>query len=174
MDITVDSLVFSFPDDWEVVKFDDWAFYRNQLMKARTGLKAIDLLAIEPGGSEQDLVLWLIEVKDYRIHKRSKDVGIAEEMVAKTLDTLSGILPAALNASESEEQDYAQKCLKTKELRVVLHLETAAKGRAFDERLEHNTVQDTLRKKIKAVDAHPKVVSMKNFPSQLPWRVSSC
>jgi len=33
MDIQVDSLTFSFPDSWEVSKYDEWTFYRNQFSR---------------------------------------------------------------------------------------------------------------------------------------------
>ena len=66
MDIQVDSLTFSFPDSWEVSKYDEWAFYRNQFSKMWSGIKAVDLIAI------QGQVVWLIEAKDYRQHSRTR------------------------------------------------------------------------------------------------------
>ena len=60
-EINVDGLLFVFPEGWEVDKFDEWAFYRNQFSKQHNNIKAVDLLALECSKK----TLWLIEVKDF-------------------------------------------------------------------------------------------------------------
>lgn len=51
-------LLFHFPDDWIVRKFDDTAAYQSL---SGHGLKGVDFIALSPDGK-----LWLIEVKNYR------------------------------------------------------------------------------------------------------------
>jgi len=45
--ITEGKLHFDFPENWQVTKYDDWVFYKNQFGKLQDGLKAIDILAID-------------------------------------------------------------------------------------------------------------------------------
>jgi len=51
-------LLFSFPDDWVVRKFDDTVAYQSL---SGYGLKGVDFIALSPDGK-----LWLMEVKNYR------------------------------------------------------------------------------------------------------------
>ena len=98
----VDSLTFHFPNSWQVGKYDEWSFYRNQFYKMWDGIKAVDLIAIENG------VVWLIEAKDYRQHRRTKTIHIADEVADKVFCTLAAILPAKINASDPSGSRCAQ------------------------------------------------------------------
>ncbi|MTB52164.1 hypothetical protein [Lewinella sp. W8] len=51
-------LLFDFPDDWIVRKYDDTVAYQSL---SGHGLKGVDFLALTPDGK-----LWLMEVKNYR------------------------------------------------------------------------------------------------------------
>ena len=87
-------LTFDFPDeDSEVAKYDDWSFYRNQFQSVCGGTKAIDLIFVEPQRT------WLIEVKDYRHHRRTKIAALADEVAAKVRDTLAGLAACRCNAT---------------------------------------------------------------------------
>lgn len=44
----VDGLNFDFPDNWQVSQYDNWSFYRNQVARMWNGIKALDLLAVDP------------------------------------------------------------------------------------------------------------------------------
>ena len=66
-------LTFSFPDHCEAGKYDEWSFYREQFQSAAGGSKAVDMLCIA------DDVAWLIEVKDYRHHRRAKAIDLCDE-----------------------------------------------------------------------------------------------
>lgn len=55
---TESDLLFRFPDDWVVRKFDQTAAYQS--LSGR-GLKGVDFIALSPDGR-----LWLMEVKNYR------------------------------------------------------------------------------------------------------------
>ncbi len=46
--ITEGQLTFDFPNGWQVSKFDEWSFYRNQFQQACGGTKAVDILAADP------------------------------------------------------------------------------------------------------------------------------
>ncbi|MCT7975502.1 hypothetical protein [Laspinema olomoucense] len=165
MDIQVDSLTFSFPDSWEVSKYDEWAFYRNQFSRMLSGIKAVDLIAIEGP------VIWLIEAKDYRQQSRTKTLDLAEEVADKVLCTLAAMLPAKLNASDSSERNFAAQVVRGKRLQVVLHLEQpVTHSRLFPRAIDPSKVQLKLRTLIKPIDPHPKVVESTQMQG-LPWTV---
>lgn len=52
------NLLFQFPDDWVVRKFDDTIAYQSL---SGHGLKGVDFIALSPDGK-----LWLVEVKNLR------------------------------------------------------------------------------------------------------------
>jgi hypothetical protein len=165
--LSVDGLAFDFPDPWEATKYDDWSFYRNQFVRMWNGIKSVDLLAIDP-----DKTVWLIEVKDYRMHARTKPSDLGDEVAGKVFDTLAAILPAKVNANDAEEARLAKAVLGAKKLRVVLHVEQPAKHSALRPRaINPLDVQQTLRLKLKPVDAHP-FVAEKIRMGSLAWSVT--
>ncbi|MGL5193310.1 MAG: hypothetical protein ACRC8Y_06860 [Chroococcales cyanobacterium] len=165
IDIHVDSLIFSFPDSWEVSKYDEWAFYKNQFRKMWPEIKGVDLIAIHDG------VIWLIEAKDYRQYSRTKKVELTEEVAKKVFCTLAAMLPAKLNASDSSERNFAAQVVRGQRLRVVLHLEQPVTHSKLSPRaIDPSKVQLKLRTLIKPIDPHPKVVESTQMQS-LPWTV---
>jgi len=45
--VDVDEIRFSFPDDWQFSKFNEWSYYRKY-SQTISGIKAVDLLVIDP------------------------------------------------------------------------------------------------------------------------------
>lgn len=167
-EIQVDSLTFTFPCSWKVSKYDEWAFYRNQFSKMRFGIsiKAVDLVAID------DEMIWLIEAKDYRSHRRTKSIDLADEVAQKVFCTLAAILPAKINASDTSEQDFSKKAVRCQQLRVVLHLEQPIKhSKLFPRAIDPAKVQLKLRTLIKPIDPHPMVVESTRMRG-LQWTVT--
>jgi hypothetical protein len=165
--IWVDRLGFDFPDGWTVGKYDDWSFYRHRFSKIPTALKALDLLAVSPSGTA-----WLIEVKDYRVYQRSKPTNLADEVRQKVLDTLAAILPAKINGNVEGETLVATQVAQAHVLRVVLHLEQPAKhSKLFPRAIDPADVQMQLRRQLKPVDPHPRVVDTANLQG-VPWTAS--
>ncbi len=163
----VDGLRFSFPEKWGVAKYDEWIFYRKNFCKVHDGIKSLDLLAICP-----DKVLWLIEVKDYRSHRRTKTIDIADEVCKKIFDTLAAIIPAKINSNETNEKEMASRFVKAKSLRVVLHLEQPQKhSKLFPRAIDPANVKQKMKNKLKSIDAHPVVVETKNMRG-LNWSVA--
>jgi len=160
----VDSLTFHFPHSWQVSKYDEWSFYRNQFYKMWNGIKAVDLIAVENG------VVWLIEAKDYRQHRRTKLIDLADEVADKVFCTLAAMLPAKINASEPSEKNFARDVCAGQRLRIVLHLEQPVKHSKLFPRIDSANVQLKLRTRIKPIDPHPKVVESTNM-QRLAWTV---
>ncbi|MGK4007141.1 hypothetical protein WMF31_31250 [Sorangium sp. So ce1036] len=165
--VAVDGLDFEFPSTWMVSKYDEWTFYRKQFSRVRDGLKALDLLAVDPEGTA-----WLIEVKDYRGHVRTKPSALDDEVAGKVLDTLAALLPAKVNANDAQEAEMAAAVLGAKKLRVVLHLEQPEKHSTLRPRaINPADVQQALRRRLKPIDAHPLVAETSRMGS-LAWKVT--
>lgn len=163
----VDGLIFDFPDDWLVSKYDDWSFYRNQFITIKNGIKSLDLLAVD-----LNKTAWLIEVKDYRLHPRTKPSELGIEVAHKVFDTLAAIIPAKIHATDPDEKQLARAVSASRKLRVVLHLEQPAKHSKLRPRaINPVNVQQKIRQLLKPVDAHPLVVDMKSM-RDLEWNVS--
>ena len=175
--LTERKLACDFPPNWEATKYDDWAFYRNQFSNCCNdgqsstptlrGSRAVDILAIAP-----DRTLWLIELKDYRRHRRTKPEGIWTEVALKARDTLAGLFAAKVHGGHPD-QPFAGRSLGCLRLRVVLHLEQPKTSSAlFPRAFDLADVQQKLKQLVKAIDAHPRVVELQNM-AHLPWTAVS-
>jgi hypothetical protein len=159
-------LVFDFPNDWQASKFDEWSFYRNQFQQVCGGAKAVDLLAIAPNAC-----FWNIEVKDYRRHRRTKTIELAEEIAVKVRDSLAALVAARANANDYNEKAMAEAALRCPQLKVVLHLEQPARhSKLFPRAIDPAKVQQRLKQLIKAIDPHPLVLEI-NRMRGVAWTV---
>ena len=164
--ITEGRLTFTFPDQSTVDKYDDWSFYRNQFNSAFGGTKAVDLIYI--AGS----TTWLIEVKDYRVDRRTKAIDLCEEVAIKVRDTLAGLVAAQSNASQATEKDFAKKAIRARSIRVVLHLEQPRNpSKLFPSVIAPANAMLKLKQQLRGVDAHPKVVSQHSLQPDMNWTV---
>lgn len=161
--LDIDGLTFTFPVDWKAQKFDEWSFYRNQFAKQRNGIKAIDALAIDP-----DKTAFFIEVKDYRHPETEKPSQLPAAIATKVLDTLAAMLPAKLNATEKEEKELAAAILKCVSLRVIAHIELPPRHIPV---VDPADVKQKLGQLLRAVDAHPKIISMNDLKG-MKWTVA--
>lgn len=165
--ITVDTLTFHFQDGWQVTKFDEWSFYLNQFQNVCGGAKAVDLLALDG-----NRCAWLIEAKDYRRHRRTKTISIADEVAYKVRDTLAGLFAAHTNSLNDDEKRQAKAAFGAKKLRVVLHLEQPAKhSKLFPRAIDPASVKQKLKQLVKPIDPHPLVLEMKEMNS-VAWEVT--
>lgn len=162
------SLTFGFPAHCRASKYDDWSFYRNQFQSIAGGSKAVDIICVTAD------TCWLIEIKDYRQHRRTKTIDIVDEVATKVRDTLAGLASAVQNANDIHERQLAGKALtKKRRWRVVLHLEQPSMGRRLWPRpIDPAKVLQKLRTRtLKAVDAHP-VICDRTSSYRFPWTVS--
>ena len=161
------NLRFRFQADCNASKYDDWSFYRNQFQNFANGSKAIDILCVKQN------VSWLIEIKDYSQHSRTKSKEIADEVAEKVRDTLAGLASVAKNANDCHERRLARQALANRKWRVVLHLEQPATPSKLRPKLVNTAdlLQKLKSKKLRAVDAHPKIFSRSTCPGSIPWTV---
>lgn len=160
-------LSFSFPDETIATKYDEWAFYRNQFSKAFDGIKAVDIVHVDT-----DKTAWLIEVKDYRAHRRTKPSELGEEIALKVHYTLAGLVAARFNAQDTDESQAAKAVLQADRLKVVLHLEQPQKpSKLFPQVVDPADIKQRLKTLLRAVDAHPAVVNQSNLKTTMHWTV---
>lgn len=160
-------LQFTFGASSQVTKYDDWSFFRNQFQNTCGGAKAVDLVCLSGN------CCWLIEIKDYRQHKRTKPQDIGDEIAIKVRDTLAGLVAAKVNASDSDEKYFAKTALKCRSIKVVLHLEQPKKhSRLFPRAIDPASVTQSLKRQLKAIDAHPTVVDKNCLSGKMDWQVN--
>jgi hypothetical protein len=57
--ITENRFTFEFPDNFDVIKYDDTHFFRKKFIKISDRTKAVDIIAVNHSTT------YLIEIKDY-------------------------------------------------------------------------------------------------------------
>ena len=114
------NLQFEFDERWTVpiLEWDKDAAYQNGIQEAGNS-KAVDFICIY-----QDKLVYLVEVKDYRIHRRTKTEDLQTELVAKVRDTIAGLVGAGRRNQHAERcKPYLESILKPHKLTVVLWIE---------------------------------------------------
>lgn len=169
MNLLEGQLRFSFAAADLACKYDTWAFYRKQFQNGcGKDNKAVDMVA------SIDDTTWLIEVKDYREHQRTKVIDLAEEVALKVRDTLAGLVAARHQANDQAEKGAARTLLRNKAIRVVLHLEQAHKpSRLRPRSIEPDKLQLKLKSLTRAIDPHPIVVDMASHATRVAWQVTA-
>lgn len=165
--LLIDGLTFTFPVDSLASKYDEWSFYRKQFSSVCGGSKAVDALCFQNGTT------WLIEVKDYRIHHRTKPQDLGDEIASKVRDTLAGLVATKINSHDFEEKQLATQFLGASKLVVVCHIEQPnTRSKLFPQIVKSADLVLKLKQKLKAIDAHPRVVDMATLHPSMGWTVS--
>ncbi len=165
---TEGTLKFTFPANSMASKYDEWSHYRNQFQSTCGSSKAVDLVYVK------EQVAWLIEVKDYREHVRTKTIDLSDEIAVKVRDTLAGLVSASCYANDADEKRCAKKLIGARRLRVVLHLEQPAKHSKLRPRaIEPDKLVLMLRTRLKAIDPHPAVVDSGSLRPDMDWSVTT-
>lgn len=87
-------------------------------------------------------------------------------------DTLAALLPAKVNANDSHKKIMAVAVLGCQQLHVILHLEQPQQhSKLFPRAIDPANIQQKIRKLLKPIDAHPRVVETTRM-ELLEWRVS--
>jgi hypothetical protein len=164
-------LTFRFPEDWQVCRPERTSFYSRHFQHFCGGSGAVDFLAFDPEG----LVLWLIEVKDYAAHPRTKQQDLADEVAVKTRDVLA-MLPVGNIRDNSMSQpgklqirDFWQAARRATAIRVVLHCELpASRSRLFPGVKDSANLQTKLTQRLRCVDPRALLTS-RAMGHPLPW-----
>jgi len=159
-------LQFTFPENWRVSKYDDWSFHK-QFQNICGGAKAVDFIVLAP----DNRTTWLIEVKDYRQHRRTKPSELPMEVACKYRDTLAGLACARVHANDETEKELANLSLQTDDIRLVLHMEQPQHhSKLFPRPFEPADIMQKLKTLVKAMDPHPLVMDMDS--NRVTWQVT--
>jgi hypothetical protein len=163
---TEGALTFTFPNNSIASKYDDWSHYRNQFQPTCGGSKAVDFVYAD------GKVAWLIEVKDFRQHRRTKTIDLPDEIAMKVRDTVAGLVSAGLHANDHDEKNCAKQLLRSGKIRIVCHIEQPLKhSRLFPQAIKPSDLALKLRTLIKAIDPHPAVVDSHTLLANMTWTV---
>ena len=165
--LDIDGKLFTFPAGWQVLKYGDSAFHRNQFQTFAGGSKAMDAVALAA-----DRTSWLIEVKDYTKSQRSKASTVFSEVATKLRATLAGLAAAQVRANDNGERQFAHESMRASSLRVVLHLDQPERSsRLFPHVIDPKTARQQLRREVRAVDPQAVCCGRGVGQSPVPWTV---
>jgi hypothetical protein len=162
----VDGMQLTMPVGWWVWDYDKSDFHTS-FQSFAGGSQAMDAVAWEPNGT-----LWLIEVKDYRRHKRTKPSSVYAEVAGKVRATLAGLAVARVRAMKPAEKMRAHQAMTCARIRVVLQLAQASNPhRLFPQAVDTSDAHIQLRRATKQVDVSPvcAVGSLGAHNRSLPW-----
>lgn len=193
------ALVFEFPDEWKVLKYDNSEFYKEKVLKCQ-GTKAVDFLVID-----DDRQLW-IEVKNFRNYAEEnrlrldsninnvpgltetlahiidnewektvavsrKKLFIADEIALKVRDTCAGVFGAAIQG-DIELQDFATALQAHQAIHVVLFLQQdESLDNRDDFRRMAQRIGDKIRQQLIFINATVEVVNRNTLSANAQWRV---
>lgn len=164
LDITLEegSLSFDFDQVEFAKKYDDWRHYKGVFNSACGSSKAVDFLV------SKEKILWMIEVKDYRRHQRTKPSDLADDVMLKVRDTMAGLVSAAFVGVDTEEKRTSRSALSHRKLKIALHLEQPSKpSRLFPVSVDPADILMKLKQKLRFADCHPIVVDRARFPASV-------
>ena len=111
---------------------------------------------------------WLIEVKDYSRHPRTKPSELHDEVAVKVRDTQAGLAAAQFKADDASEQEAARNSLG-RPWRVVLHLQQPkVPSKLRPSIIDLATLQMKLRQAVRSIDPRAKVIDATRG-TEVPW-----
>ncbi len=178
--LTEKTLTFIFPDNWEVIKYDESHFFRNHIDKCQ-GSKAVDILALS------ELGLFLIEIKDIRGHEieykqRLNKGEILFDLTQKVRDTIQGLYAAYRCQVEELAPFYNYLYANSKyatlttrpqrQITVILFLE---ENRPFKMLKSFKEIRSRfkikMRNQLKYLNVRCDIYNKDNIPKQFGWDV---
>jgi hypothetical protein len=186
------ALTFRFPDSWRVCRPQKAAFYVGGFQgfcasvthalncPAKGGSKEMDFVAYDPA----DNILWLIEVKDFRLGGWSKPLDLIDQITLKTRDTLAlltagtiidqtpAAAPPAGQPVSWQVGDFGRNLTGATRIRVVLHCELQpAASTLFPNQAHAANLSMKLTQQLQVIDPAP-IFSQIAQPGPTPWQVA--
>jgi hypothetical protein len=162
-------LLFEFGGRWmSIVSWDRHAAYQEGIKRIDKG-KAVDIIGV----CDNKLVVF-IEIKDYRLHKRTKSESLWAEFELKVRNTVAGLLGAGRRVQYAETfAPYLNALLKPHILRLILWVERPLHSDALDvHRKRHNIGTGAAMRKVaeymKWLDARVINVSQEDYERWVP------
>lgn len=196
----LNKLVFEFPDEWEVLKYDEGGGFYKQFVAKCQGTKAVDFLILE-----QNRQLW-IEVKNFRNYAEDnrlrldpnennvpgltetknlvkqeeweqtvavtrKQSFITDEIAQKVRDTCAGIIGATIN-EVVELQAFSTAFQEKFPVHVVLFLQQdEALDQSNDFRRMAQRIADKIKQQLVFINATVEVINQYTLSEHAQWHV---
>lgn len=163
-------LIFSFPEDWKICKFDDTSFYRNRVEKL-DGMKSVDIIAKSSDS------LQFIEIKDFRQHRienraRQRNGELLIEVSQKFVSTLASLIGASRWNLINFEPYYSLLSQSDQKVEVILFVERDERESTLRRnKLLLADLQQKLKKLLLAYNIKCKVYDREHLPTHLGWSV---
>jgi len=169
-------ITYTFPEHFIIFRPEDSTFYSKHWQSFAKpsdgeGNAEIDFIAFDPMNNR----LWLLETKDYRQHARTKPSGIGEEFARKCRDTLSLLGALQVSTQVATDRDLENRFLfpTMREVTCVLHLEQNRGRRGEYPVMSPQTLKDTIKRSLRALDPHAKAGDAVSLSScALPFTIS--
>ena len=146
-ELRVENQCFAFGNTWNAFKYDDSAFYHNQVERNLKATKAVDIVADLPSEN----MLLLLEAKDFRGHRienRHRLQGeLAEEVALKVRDTVAALLGAGRSGvTEFDSAILEARLLSKERIAVVLWVEDDTSSRLEEWKVRLKVLSDQIKK----------------------------
>jgi len=131
------NLQFEFDERWTlpILEWDRDAAYQRGIKEAGN-CKAVDFVGIY-----DCRLVYLIEVKDYRTHRRTKTEELQAELLFKVRDTIAGLVGSGRRSEHAKLcKPYLDAILKPHKLNIVLWIEQAPQSGVAGTRKERHLV----------------------------------
>lgn len=115
-------LIFLFDDSFQQAKkYDELEFYRLHFCRIQE-TKAVDIICIDSENT------YLIEIKDYSHHSRTKTEPLHQEIAKKIRDSIAGLYWASKMTlpALARESEFAKRALEH-DMKLVFHCEVPIK-----------------------------------------------
>ena len=166
--ITEGQLIFEFDSTLSTIKYDDSSYYKRHFQnQCHTKNKAVDIIAYNKE------FVWVIEIKDFRKHGRSKEQSLCEELSQKIRDTLAGLFGAKFYLSHSyDEKLFFKDILACQRIYFVLHMEQGHNPNKRKQIYDRADIKQKLKNTLKAIDPHILIRNKDDQQSdEIPWSV---
>ncbi len=166
--ITEGQLIFGFDSTLSTIKYDDSSYYKRHFQnKCHTENKAVDIIAYNKE------FVWLIEIKDFRNHGRSKEQSLCEELSQKIRDTLAGLFGAKFYPSHSyDEKLFFKGILACQRIYFVLHMEQDHNPSKSRRIYDPADIKQKLKSTLKAINPRILIINKDVQQSdEIPWSV---
>ena len=160
--------VYSFPEGWEAIKWDETAFHRKTFQSFGGSAKAVDFVVFDPNGD----ALWLIECKDFRPDGRKKTIDLCDEMAEKFKATLAGLVCARNADDDVPTKRFSSMALKKSRLRFAVHWEhPPCPRRLWPPTTRQSAMRDKLRQRLRAGDSRSELGNSRQIESWTGWTI---
>lgn len=157
-----------FKFECDAMKLDDSRFYRDKFVKIQSGIKYIDILAVN--GRDN----YFIEIKDYSHPKTTslKSNEFISSIVKKVIDSLAILFPMKI-CSYTSEVDIASKVLSNDNLTLILHIEKPTLGGKLKQsKWNESNISIKIKQQLQGILKSVKFTSIAKS-NTLPWYIST-